>query len=294
MKKPRLLFATDHSALLAELAEPLNSHFEIYFCETWEQLKETLNSDYQAVFCHDEWSDRPPLEVMQWCKSQYPQCLRGLISEAETDVKKELIPSLVQKMLLIPATPAQILIYAHEIQGYLKLLQEKQQFQQLSITDSVTQLTNHRFFQEKLRIELKKAQRQSTPLSLVMIDVDRFKLLNDQFGHPVGDKVLYGLSQLLLSLLPPGASLSRYGGEEFGLILPRTTQEAAVRLCEQLRTNVASHPFEQTRISISLGLVSFPNDGRDADELIALSDQALYSAKRQGRNMTIVAKDINH
>jgi diguanylate cyclase (GGDEF)-like protein len=142
-------------------------------------------------------------------------------------------------------------------------------------------------------LEILKAKQTKTALSLIMIDVDHFKILNDQFGHPRGDQILALIAQCLSGQMKPHYSLSRYGGEEFAVVLPKTPAPFAFALAETLRKAVLQIPSLEFRLSISLGVASYPEHGLDADEVLAVADQALYTAKRRGRNMTVLGQDTD-
>jgi len=161
-------------------------------------------------------------------------------------------------------------------------------------TDGLTGLLNHRAFQKSLEAEIRRAERTGSPVTLIMLDVDHFKLYNDSHGHPAGDKVLVTLARLLEENLRTSDIVARYGGEEFSVILVDTTAEQARDVAEKLRATVASHVFElpdggekAVRVTISLGLASCPLDARMATGLISMADQALYLAKEAGRNLVV-------
>lgn len=161
-------------------------------------------------------------------------------------------------------------------------------------TDSLTGLYNHRCFQERLRSELKRAERYSRPFSVVMIDIDHFKTLNDTHGHPVGDNVLREVASILQSQVRKDIDfVARYGGEEFALILPETDAENAMVCAEQLRKAVENHSFlgkngETVPITISLGVAQYPIHSSEREGLIIAADLALYQSKSTGRNRTSV------
>jgi len=167
-------------------------------------------------------------------------------------------------------------------------------YKRLSQLDSLTELFNHRHFQQLLDIEIARAERDSTPLSLVMIDVDNFKLFNDRNGHPIGDLALKKLSWLLLTNSRKCDFVARYGGEEFAIIAPNTPKDAARNLASRIRRVVEETEFEheevlpQGALTISLGVAEYPTDAKSKSELIQKADQALYQAKAEGKNRVCV------
>lgn len=167
-----------------------------------------------------------------------------------------------------------------------------QKTEELAIRDDLTGLYVHKHFQERLEEELKRALAQDYPLSLVMLDIDRFKDYNDRFGHVAGDIVLRHLAKILRKETAPGNFIARYGGEEFSLLLPRIDKEEACRLAERICGKVARHAITlrriKTRITVSLGVATFPEDARTKNSFIQKADEALYRAKKKGRNQVCI------
>ena len=159
-------------------------------------------------------------------------------------------------------------------------------------SDSLTELWNHGYFQYLLQAETEKAKATETTLSLIMLDIDDFKIYNDKLGHQAGDKILKDLSQLLKNQSRKMDFVCRYGGEEFTIILPATEKQEAYTIAERLRQDVTKHPFvheeifPQKKLTASIGVVSFPSDGSGPSELISACDKALYEAKHNGKNNT--------
>ncbi|MBX9671155.1 MAG: diguanylate cyclase [Candidatus Obscuribacterales bacterium] len=154
-----------------------------------------------------------------------------------------------------------------------------------AITDGLTGLYNHVYFKNRLKEELKLADRKGTSCSLVMIDLDKLKFINDNFGHPVGDAAIRQVSSILKTVLRSGDTAARYGGEEFAVILPETSLlEAALiadRLCTQIRN---CHVPGLGRITASLGAATYPKQALSPEELVEKADRALYKSKNSGRD----------
>ena len=154
--------------------------------------------------------------------------------------------------------------------------------------DPLTGFFNHRFLHERMGEEVVRAQRNKRPLSVLMLDLDDFKLVNDTFGHLFGDRVLTWAAELIRATLRASDVPARYGGDEFAVILPETDADEAERAAERIRDAFRDQPFigEQrgpVPIAASIGAATFPADGRTATELIASADRALYRVKRDGR-----------
>lgn len=169
-----------------------------------------------------------------------------------------------------------------------------EEVEMLSLTDATTALFNRRAFDLRLRDEVERAGRYGTPLSLLMIDVDHFKLYNDMHGHPAGDKVLRKLGEVLAgSALRATDIASRFGGEEFAVILPLSDLDAATVTAQRLRAEVEATAFPDGqdqplgRVSVSIGIASYPAHASTPLELVERADLALYEAKRLGRNRVV-------
>jgi diguanylate cyclase (GGDEF)-like protein len=161
--------------------------------------------------------------------------------------------------------------------------------------DPLTNLLNRREMQEVIDRVYASAKRSAKPLSLILFDLDRFKMLNDNYGHDIGDKILIGISEVAKRTLRTSDWLSRWGGEEFLAILPDTDENGAHNIAERLREAVEQFYLElnsqKIKTSASIGIASYPRDGDTPDFLIKAADAALYEAKKTGRNRVVAAKD---
>ncbi len=200
-------------------------------------------------------------------------------------------------------------------QAHALMRQQQAELDTLATTDSLTGLLNRRALMQRAEIEFRRVKRDAVPLSLLLLDIDHFKRVNDQWGHPAGDAVLRQVAQLMRQAVRETDVVARLGGEEFVLLLPGASQAVAQQLAEQLRLHIAARSLSwpepneqqgaametgentqvqstqiQINISISIGVVCLPV-GREADTdtLLNLADQALYRAKSLGRNRVEVA-----
>jgi diguanylate cyclase (GGDEF)-like protein len=159
-------------------------------------------------------------------------------------------------------------------------------------SDSLTELWNHGYFQYLLQSELERAKISQGPLSLIMLDIDNFKVYNDTLGHQAGDKILKALAQLIKNQSRKMDYVCRYGGEEFTILLPQTEKKEAFLIAERIRSDIAKYPFinedilPNKKLTASVGLSSFPDDGSNPTEIISHCDSALYQAKQKGKNNT--------
>mgnify|MGYP004506228317 CR=1 FL=1 len=164
----------------------------------------------------------------------------------------------------------------------------------LSITDGLTELYNHRHVHQLLHDEFERSARTGEPIAVAMMDLDRFKSINDTYGHPTGDVILYETAKIIKETAREIDMPGRYGGEEFIAILPGTEEESAEAFAERVRQAVESHVFRdgatEVRMTVSCGVAAFPAPGVDAPEaLLKAADEALYQAKHGGRNQVIRA-----
>lgn len=182
---------------------------------------------------------------------------------------------------------------------HMRLAEKNEQLQQanevlaqLSITDGLTKLHNHRYFQDHLTREIKRVSRTGTPLAMILLDIDDFKQLNDTYGHAEGDEALVRLAEIMNDSARESDLIARYGGEEFVILLPNTDLAGAVHLAEKIRMAVEStrlidrNESESTRVTISVGVATYRGNRK---EFFAEADKALYAAKAAGKNCVIIA-----
>ena len=164
-----------------------------------------------------------------------------------------------------------------------------QKMAEMSITDDLTKLFNTRYLTRTLEIEITRARRHLTSLSLIFMDVDHFKNINDNYGHLVGSKLLVEIGQLLLKALRTVDIVARYGGDEFVIVLPQTTPKNATNIAERIRRNIEQNVFLKKdgyafKVTASFGVASFPESAQSQEELVRLADEAMYRVKYQTRN----------
>ncbi len=183
------------------------------------------------------------------------------------------------------------------------LLLELDRMKSQAITDELTGLNNRRYFQNRMEEEFSRARRYQRRLSIALCDIDRFKQLNDAYGHPGGDDVLSDVAKLLQNSLKVQHMLTsfrrsdvviRFGGEEFVIIFPETDEKGAYLACERVRKTIAGFPFLSKRlekpiqVTMSFGVASFPVHSSSSEDLVACADEALYVAKNSGRNRVMI------
>lgn len=181
-----------------------------------------------------------------------------------------------------------VVLHALERKKLQEEVKEKRFYQELALMDGLTKVYNRGYFNELLHREEERARRYPQKFSLLMIDLDDFKKLNDTYGHPAGDGVLTGVAQILMKRIRTTDFVARYGGEEFTVITPHTEKKNATVLASRLVDVVARQEFkvkeELVKATISVGVATFNEDASSKDELVQKADDALYQAKRLGKN----------
>ncbi|HHI02268.1 MAG TPA: GGDEF domain-containing protein, partial [candidate division Zixibacteria bacterium] len=169
---------------------------------------------------------------------------------------------------------------------------------EMSYTDGLTGLYNHRYFQKRLTEELQRASRYGRSLALLILDVDDLKVINDNYGHPAGDILLKSLANILSDSVRSIDLISRYGGDEFCLIMSETSRNRARLSMNRIRSRIASNPLrlegasDNIQYSVSIGGAVYPVDAESVDDLIKAADKALLQAKAEGRNCSRLFQSI--
>ncbi|HEY6928213.1 MAG TPA: sensor domain-containing diguanylate cyclase [Thermoanaerobaculia bacterium] len=221
-----------------------------------------------------------PYEIL-WIPLQSGDRLVGCLTV--TDPKSGLSPSV--------ETIRALEIFANQAVTAIEIARSYTDAREQSIRDGLTGAYNHRYFQESLQKEIGRAERRGRPLTILMLDIDDFKSVNDRFGHPVGDAILQRIVGEIRSEIRGDMDLlARYGGEEFAVILPETPSDEGAEVAERIRRRIDDRLFrppeseEILRVTASIGLATFPSDASDKKHLIDKADSALYRAKRGGKN----------
>jgi diguanylate cyclase (GGDEF)-like protein len=171
-----------------------------------------------------------------------------------------------------------------------------ERIKRVGLTDALTGVSNRRFFDQRLHEEVARSLRHGVPLTGLLLDIDRFKNINDNYGHPAGDRVLIGVAERIRAQLRGSDVLARYGGEEFAVLLTQTGNKDAQDIAERIRRTVADAPFQMSDdkalpVTLSIGVATLPDKSDDAagasSQLLERADQALYAAKHAGRNRVV-------
>jgi diguanylate cyclase (GGDEF)-like protein len=186
-------------------------------------------------------------------------------------------------------------IFANQAVTAIEIARTYADAREQSIRDGLTGAFNHRHFQETLQKEIGRSERSSRPLTVLMLDIDDFKSINDRWGHPVGDAILQRVTAEIRAGVRGDMDLvARYGGEEFAVILPETPSPVAFDVAERIRRRIDERLFRPPegediiRVTVSIGLATYPDEARDKEQLLEHADAALYRAKRGGKNAVAV------
>ncbi len=261
-----------------------------------EGLKIMLNEKIDVVLCDVEMPGMDGFKFLAMVnarKELHDIPILLLTSHEEMATKVKALEQGASDYLTKPFSPEELLARV-KVHLKVKALQDNlkesnQLLQKLAQTDPLTELHNRRHMMDTLEAEFDRSSRIGSPFALLMIDLDHFKKVNDTYGHQLGDKVLQSTAWEIQALLRQYDSAARFGGEEFALLLPETTLSGANLVAERLRQSINNIEFagqlSDLKISISIGVAAIPhNKINTASELVRLADDALYTAKRNGRN----------
>lgn len=279
------------------------AHFQLDWVTGYDQAMEAISQGNHQVYLIDyRIGEHDGLELLK--SAQEAGCNAPIIMltgrgdiEVDLAAMKAGASSYFNKNTLNQETLESAIRYAIERkQTELGLLKENHELQELVKIDSLTHIANRRRFDEHLTVEWNRMKREQRPLSLIMGDIDFFKLYNDKYGHQMGDACLHGIAQAMQRIIKrPGDLLARYGGEEFAVILPDTTAEGAVYIAKNLLAEVRQLKISHEKstvseyVTLSLGVSTIiPQNELSLESLVETADKALYEAKTQGRNRVVM------
>ena len=293
-QRPMILIVDDVSTNVQILAEALSALYKIKVANNGEDALKIARRDQPDLILLDVMM--PEMDGFEVCRhlkaDPHTQKITVIfVTSKNADADEELGLNLgavdyIAKPFVIPVAKARI-------RNHIRLKQQADLLESLSLLDALTDIPNRRRFDEALAVEWKRAVRDATPLSLLMIDIDHFKQYNDHYGHGAGDVCLQKIAaELAKGVVRPGDLVARYGGEEFVVILPETVLEAALQIGERLRDSIEKlalthvYPKAGSIVTISVGAAAQAGISEDLSPQILkdAADKALYSAKETGRN----------
>lgn len=187
-------------------------------------------------------------------------------------------------------------LFANQATIAIDKAQMLKETKKMAITDGLTDCYNHRFFMNRLHEEIKRSERYNRPTSVIMIDLDFFKIYNDAYGHPQGDLALKKVAEIINKTTRSTDITARYGGDEFAIILPETTKSESINVAQKILLAIEEYPFPGKRalpsgnFTVSIGVACFPDDAKTMEGIIAAADDALYKAKKDSSSQVHVAK----
>lgn len=266
--------------------------------DTYEEgLKALMSGDYTVCLLDYRLGERDGLELIREAISLHCRVpIIFLTAETGSKVDIEAMNAGALDYLVKGEISPQML--ERSMRYALKLGDTLEALRRLATRDQLTGLFNRRVFDDVLRTEMERSQRFTHPFSLILFDIDHFKSVNDTHGHPAGDAVLREVARRMEKKARSVDRVMRYGGEEFAIVMLEGDSEVACRLADEVRAAIESDPVPAggdlvLSLTVSAGVADFPRDGTNAQELIAAADQALYAAKKGGRNQVVTFRDIS-
>ena len=305
---PRILVVDDDAANLRLVAETLDgSRYQLETASDGIEAIERVKQSPPDLMILDVMMPKMNgLEVCRFVKSLSTESFIPIILvtiKGDVDSKVTGLKLGADDYLAKPYNPLELRARVASMLR-IKALQDKvnakrRELEALSMTDDLTGLFNHRAMQQRLRDEFIRAQRYNEPLSVLMIDVDHFKQVNDRHGHLFGDHVLAELARVIEASVREIDVCARYGGEEFMVILPQTHFTGSLSVAERVWRAVSKHSFQHDgshhRITVSIGFSFYPNKyALGVEQLIGVADVALYQAKRSGRDRICLYQHVNY
>lgn len=294
IKKERILIIGENKETRETLSHCLNNEYFLDASPSFEGAMNMIEKEsYNVVIAEIDLPGAKGIEVLhklKKMKSEIPVIVITTHSSIPLAVKA--MKAGAYDYITTPFNLEELKIvvfHASEWRKMVEEVKEKRIFQELAIIDGLTQIYNRRYFDELLRRESDRAIRYHNKFSLLMIDIDDFKKYNDTYGHQAGDEALRVAANSIINQTRTTDFAARYGGEEFAIIAPHTDKKQASFLAARLSRFVADQDITlrdsvKTRLSVSIGIATFGEDTSVKDELVKLADDALYQAKRLGKN----------
>lgn len=285
-KEIALLF-DDEASTTAALTRFLEQKYQVLSAKDEVEFIKHLEQMPAIIFCDLNLPAGSGLAFLKKAAQLSPCSARILISGYldEEVLVQAINEELVHRVVAKPWSLDQLNLITAEAYRVHRLLIDLRYWKEVSLTDGLTHLWNRRALLQHLLREINRARRHQRALSLLMIDIDNFKGINDSQGHAAGDEVLKQVGRTLTEAVRSVDWVGRYGGDEFMIFLPETPREESFDVAERIRNTVK----QKLGLTVSLGLSLFPIHGQDPASLIDAADKALYTAKSNGRNQTAIA-----
>lgn len=294
MDRDKILIVNCENNVRQSLKDILQENYEVFTSSTLtEALQMCKDQHISTVFAELETDETKGIEVIakfQAVKSDMPIIV--VTTHNSVLMAVEAMKAGAYDYITKPFNSDElklVVMHALERKKLQEEIKEKTFFKEMSITDSLTGLYNRRYFDELIFREEARAKRYPQKFSLLMIDIDNFKKVNDTYGHPSGDSILKRMGEILRSRPRNTDFVARYGGEEFSIIAPHTSKKNASVFAARMLDIIAREEFilndsTKARVTVSIGVANFDDDAQTKEELIKKADNALYQAKKMGKN----------
>jgi two-component system, cell cycle response regulator len=284
-KKEKILYVDDDEKIIKTLKNQLDEKYNVdYFANPINALKSITQDNFYAVVIADmKMPGLDGINFLEKVKRKSPQTTRIMITgNAELDIAIDAInKGQIFKFLTKPCLKQDLI---NTIEQAIKNYRNRMKLQTESLTDPLTGLWNRRYFNLQLIRILKTAERYKFQFSLIFIDINYFKKINDEFGHNKGDLILKTIAKLLKETCRKTDIIARYGGDEFIIIIEHNDKNGALCLVNRLKKVVSEKYIDKKRtinISIAIGIATYPNDAKENSTLIKIADKAMYQNKKE-------------
>jgi two-component system, cell cycle response regulator len=284
-KKEKILYVDDDEKIIKTLKNQLDEKYNVdYFANPINALKSITQDNFYAVVIADmKMPGLDGINFLEKVKRKSPQTTRIMITgNAELDIAIDAInKGQIFKFLTKPCLKQDLI---NTIEQAIKNYRNRMKLQTESLTDPLTGLWNRRYFNLQLIRILKTAERYKFQFSLIFIDINYFKKINDEFGHNKGDLILKNIAKLLKETCRKTDIIARYGGDEFIIIIEHNDKNGALCLVNRLKKVVSEKYIDKKRtinISIAIGIATYPNDAKENSTLIKIADKAMYQNKKE-------------
>jgi two-component system cell cycle response regulator len=286
-----ILIVDDDSQVLKALERDLRATNQVETTsDTHEALAKMKSTEYCVVISDFKMPNMNGLEFLEECSKLRPDCQRLLLTAFNDfrDLSQVVNRAKLNGIMFKPWEKSELESCVKDLIRNNYLLRENAELRRMAWSDGLTGIPNHRYFWERLEAEFSRAKRYQRDLSLLMCDVDDFKVFNDTYGHPHGDMTLKKIALALDNAKRQMDCVARYGGEEFAVILPEVNHTQAVAIAQRMHKAAV----EKTGVNLSIGVATFPQQAQSSTELLFLADKALLLAKSKGKNQVISCNDL--
>lgn len=289
--RPNIFVVDDQSSVRAMVADWLEDEgYDVRTFDSGHEVLETVQEEPPDLLLLDlKMPEVDGLDILEAIREEHPPEMLPVIILSASKDSEDMVEALNQGANDYITKPVDMSVASARLSTHLSLKKAQEQLQEVAKCDDLTGVYNRGHWMEMLEQEFNRVVRYQLPFSLLILDLDHFKRMNDEFGHLFGDRILCSIAELLQEEIRSSDVLCRYGGEEFAVLLPETPMDQAVKLAERLRKNVEDRTFdgpngERITLTCSIGAAEYLPRDETPEDVLNRADQALYFAKSQGRN----------